>query len=238
MSVSHLNAPTRFIEVDGDRFAYRRWGKSSGAPPLFFIQHFRGGMDHWDPVITDGLAEGREVILFDARGISASSGGPRNRIEEMADDIAAESLGADIVIDYKNQAFESLLRDYDVVLNSQDKVTLEKSLKILKQGGKLISISGPPDPRFAREQGSSWMIEQVLWVLSSSIRWKARRRSVNYSFLFMRANGAQLSEITSLIDAGVIRPVMDRVFPFASTNEAIAYVEAGRAKGKVVVKVR
>ena len=135
MSVSHLNAPTRFIEVDGDRFAYRRWGKSSGAPPLFFIQHFRGGMDHWDPVITDGLAEGREVILFDARGISASSGGPRNRIEEMADDIAAESLGADIVIDYKNQAFESLLRDYDVVLNSQDKVTLEKSLKILKQGG-------------------------------------------------------------------------------------------------------
>lgn len=89
MSVSHLNAPTRFIEVDGDRFAYRRWGKSSGAPPLFFIQHFRGGMDHWDPVITDGLAEGREVILFDGRGISASSGTPRNRMEEMADDIAA-----------------------------------------------------------------------------------------------------------------------------------------------------
>ena len=82
------------------------------------------------------------------------------------------------------------------------------------------------------------MIEQVLRVLSSSIRRKAKRRSVNYSFLFMRANGAQLSEITSLIDAGVIRPVMDRVFPFASTNEAIAYVEAGRAKGKVVVKVR
>jgi NADPH:quinone reductase-like Zn-dependent oxidoreductase len=78
----------------------------------------------------------------------------------------------------------------------------------------------------------------VLRVLSSSIRKKAKRRDVNYSFLFMRANGAQLSEITSLIDAGVIRPVMDRIFPFASTNEAIAYVEAGRAKGKVVVKVR
>jgi hypothetical protein len=132
----------------------------------------------------------------------------------------------------------SLLSDYDVVLNSQDKVTLEKSLKVLKQGGKLISISGLPDPRFAREQRSSWMIEQVLRVLSSSIRRKANRRSVNYSFLFMRANGAHLSEITSLTDAGVIRPVMDRVFPFASTNEAIAYVEAGRAKGKVVVKVR
>lgn len=88
MSENHLSAPTRFVEVDGDRFAYRRWGKSSGVP-LFFIQHFRGGMDNWDPAITDGLAAGREVILYDGRGISASSGTPRNRIEDMADDIAA-----------------------------------------------------------------------------------------------------------------------------------------------------
>lgn len=88
MSENHLNAPTRFIRVDEDQFAYRRWGKSSGVP-LFFIQHFRGGMDHWDPAITDGLAEGREVILYDGRGISTSSGTPRNRMEDMADDIAA-----------------------------------------------------------------------------------------------------------------------------------------------------
>jgi pimeloyl-ACP methyl ester carboxylesterase len=88
MSENHLNAPTRFIKVDEDHFAYRRWGKSSGIP-LFFIQHFRGGMDHWDPAITDGLAEGREVILYDGRGISTSSGTPRKRMEDMADDIAA-----------------------------------------------------------------------------------------------------------------------------------------------------
>ena len=149
-----------------------------------------------------------------------------------------KSLGADVVIDYKKQDFESLLRDYDVVLNSQDKTTLEKSLNVLKPGGKLISISGPPDPEFANEQGLSWMLGQLCRVLSYGIRKKAKRRNVDYSFLFMRANGAQLSEISSLIDAGVIRPVMDRVFPFASTNEALAYVEAGRARGKVVVKVR
>ncbi|WP_406335775.1 alpha/beta fold hydrolase [Streptomyces sp. NBC_00203] len=88
MSDTHLTAPTRFIEVDGDRFAYRRWGKPSGVP-IFLVQHFRGGMDHWDPLLTDGLAEGREVILFDGRGIASSSGTPRNRIEDMADDIAA-----------------------------------------------------------------------------------------------------------------------------------------------------
>lgn len=89
MSDTHLTAATRFIEVDGDKFAYRRWGNSSsGQPPLFFVQHFRGGMDHWDPLLTDGLSEGREVILYNGRGISSSSGTPRNRVEDMADDIA------------------------------------------------------------------------------------------------------------------------------------------------------
>ncbi|RUF23375.1 alpha/beta hydrolase [Pseudomonas aeruginosa] len=89
MSTTHLTAPTQFVEVDGDRFAYRRWGNvSRSQPPLFFVQHFRGGMDHWDPLLTDGLAKGREVILFNGRGIASSSGVPRNRIEDMADDIA------------------------------------------------------------------------------------------------------------------------------------------------------
>ena len=88
MSDTHVTAPTQYIEVDGDRFAYRRWGKPSGVP-IFLVQHFRGGMDHWDPLLTDGLAEGREVILFNGRGIASSSGTPRNRIEDMADDIAA-----------------------------------------------------------------------------------------------------------------------------------------------------
>jgi NADPH:quinone reductase-like Zn-dependent oxidoreductase len=149
-----------------------------------------------------------------------------------------KGLGADVVIDYKTQDFERLLRDYDVVLNSQDKKTLDKSLHILKPGGKLISISGPPDPKFAEEQRSGWMLRQVFRVLSHGVRKKAKQRGVSYSFLFMRADGAQLHQISSLIDAGVIRPVIDRVFPFASTNEALAYVEVGRARGKVVVKVK
>ena len=88
MSDTHVTAPTQYIEVDGDRFAYRRWGKPSGVP-IFLIQHFRGGMDNWDPLLTDGLAEGREVILFNGRGIASSSGTPRNRVEDVADDIAA-----------------------------------------------------------------------------------------------------------------------------------------------------
>ena len=75
-------------------------------------------------------------------------------------------------------------------------------------------------------------------ILSSGIKRKAKRLGVNYSFLFMRAEGNQLSEITSLINSGIIKPVMDKVFPFEQTNEALAYVESGRAKGNVVVKVK
>ena len=90
MTDTHLTVQTQFIDVDGDRFAYRRWGNAStDQPPLFFLQHFRGGMDHWDPLMTDGLAASREVILYNGRGVASSSGKPRNRIEDMADDAAA-----------------------------------------------------------------------------------------------------------------------------------------------------
>lgn len=90
MTDTHLTAPTRFVTVDGDQLAYRRWGNAAaGEPPLFFLQHFRGGLDHWDPLMTDGLAAGREVILFNGRGVASSTGTPRTRIEAMADAAAA-----------------------------------------------------------------------------------------------------------------------------------------------------
>jgi NADPH:quinone reductase-like Zn-dependent oxidoreductase len=149
-----------------------------------------------------------------------------------------KSLGADVVVDYKTQDFAKVLSGYDVVLNSLDGDTLEKSLDVLKPGGKLISISGPPDPDFARDQGLNWVLRQVLGRVSAGIRKKAKARQVSYSFLFMRASGEQLSQITALIEAGIIRPVVDRIFPFEATNEALAYIETGRAKGKVVVKLK
>ena len=149
-----------------------------------------------------------------------------------------KNLGADIVIDYKKDDFETILKDYDVVLNSQDTKTLEKSLKILKPGGKLISISGPPDPDFAKGLGLSWMLQLILSLISLKVRKKAKQQGVTFSFLFMRAQGDQLSRITELIELGIIRPVIDKVFPFEQTNEAWTYVETGRTKGKVVVKVK
>ncbi|MEV4276490.1 NADP-dependent oxidoreductase [Actinoplanes xinjiangensis] len=149
-----------------------------------------------------------------------------------------KSLGADVVIDYRNQAFETLLHDYDVVLDTVGGETLEKSLKVLKPGGIVVSVAGPPDPTFARELGAGPAVRLAMAALSLRIRRRARRHRVRYSFLFMRASGDQLREITTLVDTGAIRPVVDRVFDFASTREALAYVEEGRAKaGKVVVRM-
>lgn len=151
-------------------------------------------------------------------------------------------LGADVVIDYRTSNFADTLRDYDVVLNSLDTKTLEQSLRVLKPGGQLISISGPPDAAFARSLALPSMLKTALRafmnVLSYGIRAKTSRVGVRYSFLFMRADGDQLARIAALIDDGTICPVIDRVFPFAETKEAMAYVEHGRAKGKVVVSMR
>jgi NADPH:quinone reductase-like Zn-dependent oxidoreductase len=205
------------------------------------------GLTAWQALIEKArLKKGQKVF------IQAGSGGVGTFAIQLAKHLGAtvatttstdnadlvRSLGADVVIDYKNDDFENVLSDYDVVLHSLDKLTLEKSLRVLKPGGRLISISGPPDSDFARDIGASWIVNGIMRFLSYRVRSKAKRQRVNYSFLFMRANGDQLSEITALIDSGIIRPVMDRVFPFESTDEALAYVEAGRARGKVVVQVR
>jgi alcohol dehydrogenase len=147
-------------------------------------------------------------------------------------------LGADVVIDYKTQDFEDVLRNYDVVLYSQDSKALEKSLRVLKRGGKLVSISGPADPAFGEQIGAPALVKLIIRLLSMGGRRKARALGIDFAFLFMKANGSQLGEITRLIEAGVIRPVIDKVFPFAFTNEAMAYVESGRAKGKVVIKTQ
>ncbi|MBO6185701.1 MAG: NADP-dependent oxidoreductase [Chryseobacterium sp.] len=149
-----------------------------------------------------------------------------------------KNLGADIVIDYKTQNFEDVLIDYDVVLNSQDDKTLIKSFEVVKPGGKIISISGPPTPVFADEFNLPWYVKLATKFLSGKIRKIAKKQNINYAFLFMTANAKQLTEITKLIESDKIKPVIDKVFPFEKINEAMKYVESGHAKGKVVIKIK
>lgn len=205
------------------------------------------GLTAWQALVEIAqLTKGQKVF------IQAGSGGVGTFAIQLAKHLGAtvatttsaanvalvKRLGADIVIDYKAQDFEEVLRDYDVVLHSQDGQALEKSLRVLRRGGKLVSISGPADPGFGKQIAAPGFVRLVIWLLSAGVRRRARGRGVDYSFLFMKASGSQLREITRLIEAGAIRPVIDKVFPYPSTNEALAYVESGRAKGKVVISVK
>jgi NADPH:quinone reductase-like Zn-dependent oxidoreductase len=205
------------------------------------------GLTAWQALVERArLRKGQKVF------IQAGSGGVGTFAIQLARHLGAEvatttsaanvelvkRLGADIVVDYRKDDFARVLHDVDVVLHSQDASALAKSLQVLKPGGTLVSISGPPDPAFAAHIGLPWYLQLVIRLLSAGARRRAASRDVSYSFLFMRAEGRQLREIAALIDAGAIRPVIDRVFPFEQTNEALAHVETGRAKGKVVIKVR
>ena len=144
-------------------------------------------------------------------------------------------LGADTVIDYRSQDFERLLSGYDLVLDSLGGENLEKSLRVLKPGGKAIGIAGPPDPTFAREAGLNPVLRLAITGLSSSIRRQAKRLGVSYEFLFMRASGDQLRQITTLIDNGALRPVVGRVVPFDQSIKALQGLEKGGIRGKAVI---
>ncbi|MFK3737479.1 NADP-dependent oxidoreductase [Massilia sp. TN1-12] len=204
------------------------------------------GLTAWQALVEiAGLQAGQRVLIH------AGSGGVGTIAIQLAKYLGAfvatttgtdnvgwvKELGADVVIDYRKEDFTTQLEGYDVVLNSQDKDVLEKSLQVLKPGGHLVSISGPPTPAFAAEQGLSWPMRLGVRLMSRRIRARAKRRGVHYSFLFMHPDGLQLDKLAALAELGAIRPVIDRTFPLAQAADALAYVERGRTKGKVVITV-
>jgi NADPH:quinone reductase-like Zn-dependent oxidoreductase len=148
------------------------------------------------------------------------------------------SLGADEVIDYKKREFETVLSGYDAVLGAVRGDALDKSLRILKPKSKIVSLVGPPDAAFARARGMNFFMVFMFWMLSRRMNRRAKQRGIEYSFLFMHPDGSQLAEIGELLGAGKIRPIIDKTFPFEQAKEALAYLEEGRAKGKVVVQMK
>lgn len=144
-------------------------------------------------------------------------------------------LGADTVIDYRTQDFEQRLAGYDLVLDSLGGENLEKSLRVLGPGGKAIGIAGPPDPAFAREADLNPLLRLVIAGLSGKIRKQAKKLGVTCEFLFVRASGDQLRQITALVDQGVLRPVVGRVFGFGQTPQALQSLSQGGIRGKAVI---
>jgi NADPH:quinone reductase-like Zn-dependent oxidoreductase len=145
------------------------------------------------------------------------------------------SFGADVVVDYTKEDFAQVLSGYDLVLDSLGGENLSKSLTVLKPGGQAIGVAGPPDAGFANQLGAPKFMGIAMNLLSRKVRKQAKNLGMSYSFFFMRADGAHLRELAALYDAGHLRPVIDRTFPFDQTLHALAYVEQGRASGKVVI---
>jgi alcohol dehydrogenase len=204
------------------------------------------GLTSWQALVVEGnLKSGQKVF------IQAGSGGVGTFAIQLAKYLGAtvatttstgnvelvKRLGADLVIDYKTHDFEHFLREYDLVLHSQDNATLAKSFRVLRRGGKLVSISGPPDSAFGKQAGAPWFIRTMLSLLSLSARRRAKKLDVDYSFLFMKSSGEQLQLLTELSSRNLFTPVIDRVYPFEQLNKAMTYLEAGHAKGKVIVKL-
>ncbi|SDW59852.1 NADPH:quinone reductase [Arthrobacter sp. cf158] len=200
----------------------------------------------WQALVEQGkVRQGQKVLIH------AGAGGVGSIAIQLAKHLGAtvattasssnagfvRGLGADVVIDYVTQDFEQLLSGYDLVLDSLGGDNLHKSLRILKPGGKVIGIAGPPDPAFARAAGLNPILRLAITGLSSKVRKQARKLGVSYEFLFMRASGDQLRQISALVDAGILRPIVGKVFTFVEAPEALQSLAAGGYRGKAVLTV-
>lgn len=146
-------------------------------------------------------------------------------------------LGADVPIDYRSVRFEDVAKDCDVVLDSAGGDTLVRCFECVKPGGVVVSIGSTPSAAFARSWGLNPIIVLAITVMSRKATAAARRHKARYEYLFMRADGEQLRDITRLVESGAIKPLVDKVFPLEQVREALSYSESGRATGKVVIKV-
>lgn len=147
-------------------------------------------------------------------------------------------LGADEIVDYRNEKFEDRLHDYDAVFDTLGGKILLRSFKVLRKGGRIVSIAGLPNRRFGIEHGYGFIKRNLLGILAARISFHEARHKAKYSFLLMKPSGKQLGVIADLIERGSIVPVIDRVYPFGRVQEALDYQESGRVKGKIVLKIR
>ena len=149
-----------------------------------------------------------------------------------------KSLGADEVINYKKEKFEHSIRDYNAVLDTIGGATLEKSFVTLKKGGKIVSISGIPNGRFAKENGFSSFKKTLFAIASYKLTKLEKKHTVQYTFLFMKHSGEQLKILTEMLESEVIKPTLDKIFIFEDAQKALEYAETGRAKGKIILKLK
>lgn len=149
-----------------------------------------------------------------------------------------KSLGADEIINYKEENFEEILKNYDAVFDTLGGEALEKSFTVLKPHGKIVSVSGLPNRKFAIQNNLGLLKTILFSIVSRKMTELEKKHDAIYHFLFMKPSGEQLSDIKKLVEEGKIRPIIDQIIPFEDAQKAIKYAEKGRAKGKVILKMK
>ena len=148
------------------------------------------------------------------------------------------SLGAEKVIAYDRENYLEQGGGYDIVYDTLGGAFTIDAFKVVKRGGTVISLSGPPDRDFARREGAGWLVGIAVWLMGRKVYAASAKAGADYCWYFTEANGDQLRDIAALVERGAIKPVIDREFAFEQLPDALSYLEAGRARGKVVLKVR
>lgn len=204
------------------------------------------GLTTWQALIGVAKLKPKQKIL-----IHAGSGGVGTFAVQLAKHLGAEvwattsgknvdfvkSLGADHIINYKEQNFENAVSEMDVVFDTLGGDTLNKSFSVVKAGGWVVSISGSPDHRTGLDMNLGFLKTQILRLVGLAVNLRAKKFKVNYNFVFMKPSGEELKQIAELMTKGVIKPVVDKVFPLVESQAALDYSESGRARGKIVIKV-
>lgn len=169
------------------------------------------------------------IPLAKARGLKVyTNGNSASRERVMA-------LGADRYLDYREEDYLEVLEPVDYVLDSLGGKELERQMQLLRRGGKIVSLRGMPNARFAKRFGLPTWKRWLLALAAFGVERKARQLGVSYEFLFVQSNGRQLAEVARLIGEKGIQPSVGQVFPFAETNDALRKVASGGASGKVVL---
>ena len=200
----------------------------------------------WQALVDVAKLKPRQQLL-----IPAGSGGVGTFAIQLAKHLGAEvwtttsgknlelvkSLGADHIINYQNEKFEERVNNLDVVFDTLGGDSLDRSFAITRPNGWVVSIAGSPDYRNAEEMGLDMLRSLLLRVVGLRVNSRARRAGVNYRFIFMKPLGEELAQIAALISEGVIKPVVDRIFPISECQSAIEYSASGRARGKIVISL-
>ncbi|MDO4903181.1 MAG: NADP-dependent oxidoreductase [Limosilactobacillus sp.] len=180
---------------------------------------------------TGGLG-GMAIPIAKAKGLTVITNGNGSGEERV------KALGADQFIDYKKEDYANVVSDVDYVIDTLGRQETEKQMKILKKGGKIVSLIAMPNGDFARRMNLPKWKQIILSLAGRKFDKMAEKNGVKYYFIFVKSNGAQLQEAANILDEIKLKPSIDQVFAFENVNDALEKISRGGSRGKTVLEFK